>query len=638
VAAAQPLSEQSPPFARHVLQRTVVLPEHRVLFVPVPKAGCSSLLWMLAALAGVSPDWFADSAQPEVSPSLTVHDMSRWPAGHRLSDYAEAERARMLAAEDWLRFSVVRHPATRLWSAWQSKLLLREPRFAEAYGAEPWFPRLPGRPADLVADFRRFAVAACGPAAGADVHWAVQHELLDGLPLAHVGRVEHLDRTLAVLRAHLGPGVELPAPAQANPGPLPMPPHAYDAATAATLRQRFRADFDRYGYAAELPGRGTATEWEAQAAAVIGLVRAAVDGHARLGQLHRVAERRGRRAQRAEALLETRSARRVGPAHAPALTNREGETDFNVRWGWADGATAPGFTVVLRVRNEARPLPWVLPPLLRAARRVVLIDNGSTDGTAVLARRIALAEGAGDRLGVHAYPFAVARCGAEHLATPGDSVHSLAYFYNWSFAHVRTSYALKWDGDMVLTDAAVQTLRDLAWQLEATQTVVRVPRHPLYVADERRAFIDLELRNCEPWAWPNRPGFSFVKAMEWELPLWGCPVDGIELPDFGCVELKHLSADEFGHWSATGFDESARTARKRREWEVFRALRTGGEPPAGVVAIVAPDGRHVIDYVRDTWLPERAAARTQPPARHGAPSHVISRWRRRDSLASSRAA
>jgi len=27
-------------------------------------------------------------------------------------------------------------------------------------------------------------------------------------------------------------------------------------------------------------------------------------------------------------------------------------------------------------------------------------------------------------------------------------VHSLTYFYNWSFSHVLTPYALKWDGDM----------------------------------------------------------------------------------------------------------------------------------------------------------------------------------------------
>jgi glycosyltransferase involved in cell wall biosynthesis len=279
--------------------------------------------------------------------------------------------------------------------------------------------------------------------------------------------------------------------------------------------------------------------------------------------------------------------------------------DFGVRWAWEDDALEPGFTGVLRVRDEARTLPFALPPLLRAVSRVVLVDNGSTDGTPDLARAIAAEHGAADRLDVHHYPFAIARCGDEHLATPADSVHSLVHFYNWSFAHVRTSYALKWDGDMVLSDAAVAALRDLAWQLEAAEVVVKVPRNPLYVADERRAFVDLDLRNVEPWGWPNRAGFVFAKALEWELPLWRADIATVTLPDWSCVEVKHLDADEFAHWSHTDFGASARTRRKQREWEVFGALARGDEPPAGVVAVEAPDARHVIDYVRSEWLPAR---------------------------------
>jgi hypothetical protein len=136
-----------PPYARHVLQRTVVLPAHKVLFVPVPKAGCTSVLWRLAALAGLDAETFARSAMPEVSTALTVHDMSLWPPAHRLAAYDEDERARLLAEDGWLRFSLVRDPAPRLWSAWQSKLLLREPRFVETFGDADWFPRVSHDPA-----------------------------------------------------------------------------------------------------------------------------------------------------------------------------------------------------------------------------------------------------------------------------------------------------------------------------------------------------------------------------------------------------------------------------------------------------------------------------------------------------------
>ena len=84
--------------------------------------------------------------------------------------------------------------------------------------------------------------------------------------------------------------------------------------------------------------------------------------------------------------------------------------------------------------------------------------------------------------------------------------------------------------------------------------------------------------------------------MEWELPLWDPDIGSIVLPERSCLELKHLDADEFAHWTDTDFDRSARTRRKRREWEVFNAIEGGGELPAGVETIEAPAGRHVIDY------------------------------------------
>jgi hypothetical protein len=567
-------------FTNHVLQRTVVLPELRVLFLPVPKAGCTSVLWLLADLAGIPAERFARSGQAEVTPALTVHDMGLW-APHRLVDFEGEQRERVLTEAGWLRFSIVRDPVRRVWSAWQTKLLLREPRFVDAFGDEPWFPRVPERPSDLVEDFRRF-VAALPNGSVEDVHWAVQHDLVEQLPLDHVGRVERLDETLALLRAHVGerwPG----EPTRENRSPLSMPTDAYDAAGADVLRTRYAKDLDGYGYEVAPPVPDPA--WEDRVAPLLPLLRGMTQQHARIGQLQQQLRRAERPPSRPRAKV-----------HA----NVEGHTDYDVRL--PEGDVEPGFTAVLRVRDEARSLPFVLPPLLRAVNRVVVIDNRSTDGTGDVAREVATGEGAADRLEVLPYPFAVARCGAEHLGTAADSVHSLAYFYNWSFSHVRTDYVLKWDGDMVLTDAAVAALRGLAWQLEASEAVIRIPRHPLYVADDRLAFLDVELRNCEPWGWPNRPEHRFVKAMEWEMPLWSPDIGGVTLPERSCVELKYLDADEFDHWSDTGFDLSARTRRKRREFEVFNAIAGGDEPP-GVVRIEAPAGQHVIDYVRTSWLP-----------------------------------
>ncbi len=591
-------------FAQHVELRTVVLPELRVLYLPIPKAGWTTMLWLLAELAGIPAETFEHSTLPGVSPALTVHDMGLWGPGRRLADYTGEERERVLTEDGWLRFSVVRHPAPRIWSAWQSKLLLREPRFVSDYGEEPWFPRIPHEPAEPIEDFRRF-VAAVADGEAVDVHWAAQHDLVARLPIDHVGRLESLDDTLAVLRTHVPEGLWPMATRHDNRTPLPLPRAAFDAATAEALNRHYADDFGEYDYDPVQPSAGEEAfaEWRERVAPLLPHVQETIDRHVRIGQLHRMA----RRVHTVESWLETGAARRAGHSKSPVLTNVEGQADYNVRWAWAERTPVSGFTAVVRAKNEERALPWVLPPLLRAVEHVVLIDNGSTDRTLEVARESAAAHGADDRLEVHAYPFSVARCGDEHLGTPAASVHSLAYFYNWSFAHVRTRYALKWDADMVLAETAVNTLRDLAWQLEAADAVVKIPRFPLYVADDRRAFLDLGLANCEAWGWPNRPGYSFVKALEWEQPVLPREVPRIVLPDWSCIELKYLDADEFDHWSDTDFETTSRTQRKRREWEVFRALADGGEPPEEVVPVESPDDMHVIDYVRSVWLPQKSS-------------------------------
>jgi glycosyltransferase involved in cell wall biosynthesis len=307
------------------------------------------------------------------------------------------------------------------------------------------------------------------------------------------------------------------------------------------------------------------------------------------------------------------------------LANREGEQAVEATWGWARAAPSPGFTAVVRARDEARALPWVLGPLLAAVAEVVLVDNASSDGTVEVAEKAAAAADAADRLAVRPYPFDVARCGSEHLATPPDSVHSLTYFYNYSFAQVGTAYALKWDADMVLTRRGVAALRDLAWQTEGVEAIVYAPRCPLYVASEKLAFLDTVTPNAEEWGWPNAPAYHFGKGFEWEVTLWPPKTPQITLPHFSVLELKFLDGDEFAHWSDTDFAERPRQGRKQREWEVFHALRdvvaagadaraAGGDPvlpdgvaalPDGVVAIEAPAGVHVIEHVRDappgTW-------------------------------------
>ena len=282
-------------------------------------------------------------------------------------------------------------------------------------------------------------------------------------------------------------------------------------------------------------------------------------------------------------------------------TNREGLPEYAVRWNWVEDSSRSGFSAVLRVKDEARSLPWVLPGVLRSVQKTIVVDNGSTDGTPDVALRVAEELGFGQRLEVLSYPFAVSRCGPEHLWTYPDSVHSLTYFYNWSFSHVSTRYALKWDGDMVLTPEGERVVRDLSWQLEGIDGTVKMRRYPVYVESGRVAYVDFGETPFEPWGWRNTSEHTFIKCFDWEHVRPDAD-HTIQAPDWLCFELKWLDADEFGHWSHTDFKVEI-NRRKRREWELFHALGEGASLPEDVVRVESPEGLHVVEHLRRTYVP-----------------------------------
>ena len=287
------------------------------------------------------------------------------------------------------------------------------------------------------------------------------------------------------------------------------------------------------------------------------------------------------------------------------INNVEGRQDFDVKWQWSEQPVIPGITAVLRVKNESRTIPYCLPSILKAVDEVVLVDNDSTDGTVELAVETARRLDRAGQLIVKHYPFEIARCGPEHLATPERSLHSLAYFYNWSFSHVRTRYSLKWDGDMVLTDGGVRTLRQLSWQLEYADAALSVLTHPLYVIDDRTALFDPRSPYVEPRLLPNNSVYAYAKGVDWEIPTIPASTRVMRLQDGLACEIKWLDADEFSNWSSTDFADERRYPRKSREWAVFEAHRNGLHPDE-LTRVEAPEGTHVIDFVRQAWLPQWA--------------------------------
>jgi Sulfotransferase family len=234
---------------------TFVLPRWKVVYVAVPKAACTSLKWLLADLQGENRERFYGVLTREVGRELTIHRRRRWRHTPMLHDLSRDELAVISPDRDWFVFAATRHPSARLWSAWESKLLLREPKWVERFADETWFPRLPKTTADVVDDFARFVRAiAADPDQPLmrDRHFLPQSRLLtpDRTPYTHVYETREIPRLLADLEEHLranGWEEALTLP-PSNASPLRPLPAMFTPEITDAIGHVYAEDFVRFGY------------------------------------------------------------------------------------------------------------------------------------------------------------------------------------------------------------------------------------------------------------------------------------------------------------------------------------------------------------------------------------------------------
>jgi hypothetical protein len=269
-----------------VLRAAVALDELRLLFVPVPKAGSTALLWALAKAVGLRPEDFTRSRKLEVTRSLAIHDMTLW-GSHRLQSRRPAEIASILASDEWFRVTVVRDPVRRLWSGWASKILVRDPRFAAAFAG-----RRPVSSSDEVVDgFRSFVRGLHDGPVRDDPHWAPQVELTSfgDVDYGHIGRFEELDRTVSVLRERAATlGVRLPEVRRENPSVVAFAPGVFDEASLAACAEWTARDRAAFGYERPPAGPQLDPVWHAAVEAAIPAIRAVAERNERIADLRRL--------------------------------------------------------------------------------------------------------------------------------------------------------------------------------------------------------------------------------------------------------------------------------------------------------------------------------------------------------------
>lgn len=279
----------------HVQAAAIVLEDARLIYVPVPKAGSTAVLWGLLELTDLDPAAFTRSTKLETTRALTIHDASIWGSAHRL-DRRRRDPRELFAAEDWFAFTVVRDPMLRVWSAWVSKILVRDPRFVRQYGTEPWFPEPPRTPDDIVRSFRAFVAALPDrPAGWHDPHWTSQVELAgtNVLPYDLVARVERLPHDLELVARHLRRhGRDALRLGRENASLLPFTAELLDTEGWEICASFTARDRDAFGYVVP---EGTADPpldvWAAKAEARLPGIQAVIERNERIGDLKELVAR-----------------------------------------------------------------------------------------------------------------------------------------------------------------------------------------------------------------------------------------------------------------------------------------------------------------------------------------------------------
>lgn len=238
------------------------MPRWRAVYVSVNKAACTALKWLVADIQGESRERFHRSLSREVSRTMTIHRRSLWQNTPMAKWMTDEELEPISPENGWFIFGVVRHPTARLFSAWQSKLLLREPWWwVDEFGSEPWFPRVPESGDDVVEDFVRFVRAvAQNPEQRVfrNRHFAPQTGLLavDRMPYTRIYRTTEIPQLLEDFERHLraeGWEGEPLTLARANETPLKPIASLFTPEVLEASAELYRADFETFGYDDPLP-------------------------------------------------------------------------------------------------------------------------------------------------------------------------------------------------------------------------------------------------------------------------------------------------------------------------------------------------------------------------------------------------
>jgi len=229
--------------------------KHKLLYIATPKVACTSLKWWFASIEGLLSkvqDFSANSAHIETDPEMMIHQ-ALYCAAPEVTGLSPEKLVEALLSDSYFRFALVRNPYKRIFSAWQSKLVLREPLQTDMYKDCDFF-NLPIENSESIARaFEGFLEYLADNEADdfKDLHWTPQVSFLrpDLVSYTKLVQIENLDDLRRSLAEHLGPDVPDPfAGPRTNESLIPYSPVFVTEKSAQLICSLYAEDFKSFGY------------------------------------------------------------------------------------------------------------------------------------------------------------------------------------------------------------------------------------------------------------------------------------------------------------------------------------------------------------------------------------------------------
>ncbi len=249
--AVRTLSERLPHLAASAIADRLsygsfVSLEHKILYVETPKAACTTIKHFLRTLCHAPPLQYPIGSLRETRRDMFIHVRANVPLPSLL-DLDDDTQRHVLAAPDFLRLAIVRNPYTRLTSAWRNKIMVCEPGYEYVYRKVMGdIPPLRQKKLLTFEQFLQFveqetSLSTCNP------HWRRQVDLLlyPAISYSHIGKMERMSETAAVLQEHVGTSVPVHFDSSNRTAGRGDP---LDEQAAARILALYRSDFETFGY------------------------------------------------------------------------------------------------------------------------------------------------------------------------------------------------------------------------------------------------------------------------------------------------------------------------------------------------------------------------------------------------------